>query len=124
MRFKRGRKTPPSAGPIAFSEMFPTFWSRAHEWANSGNGDPARKAGDALEQYVMECINQSRALNATAPAEGGRDTERFDWFFGPANKIEAMGEYFVGVQNKWSLGEWRAFCDRWMSAARAAEGKS
>ena len=61
---------------------------------------------------------------AVALAEAERDTERFDWFFGEADKFPFLHKfpflqtYMVGVREKWSLAQWRAAIDAAMGESR------
>lgn len=43
------------------------------------------------------------------------DAERFRWFFGASDKTyECIGEWLVGVRERWTVDEWRSWCDDWV----------
>jgi hypothetical protein len=76
------------------------------------------EAEAAAKTWENEAERRSRRYEkcAVALAEAEWDAERFDWFFGEADKFPFLQTYMVGVREKWSLAQWRAAINAAMAA--------
>ena len=51
------------------------------------------------------------SLPAASEREGEADRARFEWFFGPADKIAFMNTYMEGMRKSWTAEQWRIAID-------------
>jgi hypothetical protein len=90
------------------------------------------RLADAITGHEYDLGERDRALLAEVAAvvrerdtlreqlaSAKADTERLEFWFGPATKLLDVNQYLLGVREGWNLNQWRHFLD----AARAAGGK-
>ena len=54
---------------------------------------------------------QARVTAEQARATAMEDARRFDWFFGPDDKTQFMPTYLKGLDEKWTVDQWREAID-------------
>ena len=82
------------------------------EWLNATE----EQEYEARER-LLDSIDALAADLAEAQAERDRlakDAERFDWFFGPADKSKFMGSYVEGIRADFTPDHWRETIDDFM----------
>lgn len=58
----------------------------------------------------------ARAIQDAVDAGEHADTRRIEWFFGRSPKLSFLPAYLLGVQEGWTVDQWRSAIDKCMEA--------